>query len=233
VGNAVVQLNKLSKASDDARDKAFTAPRLAQFTAELATLRGVLNQIENQTISASDAQKEFNRLGLQNEEQARARVVALDGIVSRLKEEKSATEAAAKADKDRLTENAEGQRIAAVIAALEAEKQKNIELDIIKEQLAEKDKKRGEELLRQAGMLAERTVAPPEPALPLVPGREPTAEEGGLAFITEGVQATDEEVIALEDHVQSLVDQAPGVCGLGNQFKTAADEIAFANERAI
>lgn len=149
VGKASAELNKLSKASDDARDKAFQAPRLAQFTAELNSLKSTLDQLEDGTISTKDATEEFNRAGVAGIEGAKQRVEALGRIIARLKDEQSEIDASKKKEEARAKANTEKLRVDAVIAEIEREKSKRIELEILKENLEAKDRERGKELAQQ------------------------------------------------------------------------------------
>ncbi len=224
-----VVLNKASKAADEARDKLFASDRATQFKTEMGELAETIEKVENNTISASDASKTFNKFGVQNLEQAKQRVEVLGRIVARLEDEKGALEdtgAAAVASGD-----AQKESIDEVIAKMEEEKQKRIELEILKEEFERRELEAGKKLAAQVPLPAPELPQVATPQFPLE--QEPAAADPGLAGLTEDVTLFNEEVGTAEDRVQALVDQAPGVFGLGNQFKTAADEIAFATERAI
>jgi exonuclease VII small subunit len=228
VAKASIELNKLSKASDEARDKAFAAPRLAQFNAELNDLKGTLKQLEDGTLSITEAQKEFNRFGLQTEEQARQRIDTLGQIVARLGEEATAQKDAAKADADRLAADAEGKRIAATIAALEAEKQKRIELEVLQEKFAALEQKRGEAL-----------VAKTVPGVPEPPPQEGFADAGLKELTAPGPvipPGTIEDLTTTEDLFKSNAEAAAALAradeDLTASLEAAAAPTQAANEQA-
>lgn len=227
-----VILNKMSKAADEARDKTFQSDRLTQFRAEMEKLNEVITQFEAGTISLKEAQEELNKVGLTSIEHAKQRREAFKGIIERLEEEKAASEAASKADTNH--GNLQAARIAKIIAELEKEKQANFELDTAKQLLFERDRKRGEELLRQAGLLS----TPPqvqEPALPQIPGVEPDTT---LADILDPAAANvfAEATGTVAERVQKLVDKFlllnPEVQGLEEGLAAASDQLTFAEERA-
>lgn len=178
VAKSIIELNKLSKASDEARDRAFKAPRLQQFTAEMNALRGVVNQLEAGTISAAEAQKVFNRFGVENEEQARRRIDQLDGIVDRLKLEKDATDDLREAQEEQAKATAEQEELEKKLNERSRERIENIKLEIAEEErLAEARAK-----FQEVGVLD-----PVLPASDLTPDIDAAAQQG-----LDALRATDE-----------------------------------------
>lgn len=228
VGKAVIELNKLSKASDEARDKAFQAPRIAQFTAELNVLRSTIDDLRDGTISASEAQKEFDRFGVAGIDAAEQRVEALGRIIARLKDEKKASDDLAKANEDRAKSKAEKDRVDAVIIELEREKQKRIELDILQEQFAEKELERGKKL---AGQVKPIELPPLEPG-PLEPLQVQNQEpiDIGLKELNADADIFIEKTGTLEERVTALaekeLDAAAGGEAMRRSLEVAAEQAA-------
>lgn len=82
----VVELNKITKETEAINDNIEKFPTLAKQKAELAALSGTVKQLEAGTISAADAQEEFNRFGIDSVEAAQRRVEVLKTTTARLGE---------------------------------------------------------------------------------------------------------------------------------------------------
>lgn len=190
IAGASIVMDRFSKASDAARDKFFKLPLLQQFTIEMEELKKAIAGVEAGTLKAADATKTFNRFGIQNLEQAKARVASLERITEVMKKEKSATDDLTDAEKARAAADVERKRIEGVIASLEDQKQKEIELDLLKEQLAEKNRQRGVELARQAGA--------PQP-IPVPAGGLTPIEQQGLAALQEASEPANELNLILQE----------------------------------
>lgn len=122
-----IDLNRISAETEKINDAIAKAPALAKARAESAALAGTVRQLEAGTLSAAEAQEEFNRFGLESVEQARQRIDVLDGVIDRLTREKAAEDAANKSKSDRLAlekeliDRAESRRKAAEIEIAEEE----------------------------------------------------------------------------------------------------------------
>lgn len=218
-------LNKLSREADEARDKLFQSDRLTQFTAEFNALQKAIVDYNRGVISATEAQKVFNKFGVENREEAGKRSLVLKDIIARLTEEKIAEESASKAALEGSRDKVTG--IEAVIAAMDLERQARIELELLQEDFANRQLERGKKLAAQVTPIAPelppqggfgepgfKELAQPAPPLAIdtdalvEPGEFFEANAAALAELGEAALVVDENFAKLDAGVEAASDQA-------------------------